>query len=122
MADAALAMLAVALLGAVALAGLVAVAVVPFVVTLQRAERRGVSTTRAGALSLVGSAAALGLALLLGRGGAVPLPVALVVLVLAGVAPVVVDTAPAWLGRRGAHEPTDARPRAASSARGRARD
>lgn len=121
MVDVALAMLAVAVLGAVALAALVAVTAVPFVVTLQRAERRGVSTTRAGALSVVGSAAAVALALLLGS-GAVPLPIALVVLLLVAVPPVVVDAAPGWLGRRGAHEPADARPRAASSARGRARD
>jgi hypothetical protein len=54
--------LVVALLGAVGLALLVAVTVVPFVLTLQRADRRGVSTGRAGALalgtSLLGPAAA----------------------------------------------------------------
>jgi hypothetical protein len=66
-----------------------------------------VSTTRAGALALVGSAAVLGLTMLLGAGGDVPLPVALLVLLLVAVPPVVVDTAPRWLGRRGDHERAD---------------
>jgi hypothetical protein len=65
--DVLLAVLVVALLGAVGLALLVAVTVVPFVVALQRAERRGVSSGRAGALalatSLLGPLAALYLAL-----------------------------------------------------------
>lgn len=105
MADVVLAVLVVALLGAAALAVLAAVTVVPFVVTLQRAERRRVSTTRAGALALTGSAAAVGLVCVLALGGAVPLPVAPVVLLLAAVPPVVVDAAPRWLGPHGAHEP-----------------
>jgi hypothetical protein len=104
MTDLLVAMLAVGLLGAAALALLAAVTVVPFVLTLQRADRYGVSTPRAGAVALVGSSVGLLAAVLLTLRTAVPVPLAALPLVLAALGPVAVSAAPRRLGRRGRHE------------------
>jgi hypothetical protein len=103
--DLALAVLVVAVAGAVLLALLVAVTVVPFVVTLQRADRAGVAGSRAGALALVGSGLALLLALLLAVRAQAPPLVSVLPLLLAGLGPLAVAAVPGRLGRRGRHEP-----------------
>lgn len=105
MLDLLLAVLVVALVGAAALGLLVVLTVVPFVVTLQRADRRGVAPGRAGALALVGCGLGLGLAVLLALRTQLPLPVALLPVLLAGAGPLAVAAAPGRLGRRGRHEP-----------------
>jgi hypothetical protein len=103
--DLVLAVLVVAAAGAAGLGLLVALTVVPFVVTLQRADRRGVAGSRAGGLALAGSGVALALALLLAVRSQVPLPVAVLPLLLVGLGPLAVAAAPGRLGRRGRHEP-----------------
>lgn len=105
MADVLAAVVAVGLIGATALAVLTALTVVPFVLTLQWAERRGVASGRAGALAtatcLVGPAAALWLT----ARTPLPIPLAALPLVLVVSGPAVAAAAPRWLGRRGRHEP-----------------
>lgn len=104
MGDVLAAVVVVALLGAVGLSLLVAVTVVPFVVTLQRAERRGLSPVRAGALALVTSLLGPAVAALLAVRTAAPLAVAALPLLLVAAGPSLVAVAPRWLGRRGRHE------------------
>jgi len=100
-----LAALVVAALGAVTLALLAALTVLPFVLALQRAQRRGGSANRAGFLALAGSGAALAAAGLVALRTSAPLPVAAAPLVLAGLGPLCAAVLPRqWLGRRGGHE------------------
>ena len=102
MLDALVAALVVALLVAVALAALYAVTVVPFLVTLDLAERRGGSTGRWAGLSLAAVLAGVGLAaagLLAGR------PVLVLALALGFVPAVVLALRPDLLGGpAGRHE------------------
>ena len=72
MTDLLLATVAVVLLVALALAVLAALTLVPFLVTLQLAERRRFSLFRWGAVSLAGSVFGLVVALLVLRGGSSP--------------------------------------------------
>ena len=105
MVDALLAALVVALLGAAALALLAALTVLPFVLALQRADRRGLSANRVGAVSLAGSGLGTALAGYLALRTSAPVPLAVLPLVLAGAGPLAAATAPrSWLGRRGGHE------------------
>lgn len=100
-----LAALVVAVLGAVALALLVALTVLPFVLALQRADRRGLSANRLGAVSLAGSGVALAAVAYLALRTDAPLPVVLLPLVLAGLGPLLAAVGPRRrLGRRGEHE------------------
>lgn len=94
MLDLLLAVVAVAVLGALAVAALVAVTVAPFVVALQRADAVGASPVRVGALTLAASGVGAALAVL----GPRPLAVALL---LPWLVPVLVGRVP--LGRRGRH-------------------
>ena len=108
MLDLLLAVAAAALLTAVALALLSAVTLVPFVVALSLAERRGFSTGRWGAVTLAGAVTGLLLAGVLLTGDRVPAPLALLPLLLGWTGPVVLrllseqDTALG--GRAGRHE------------------
>ena len=94
---------------ALGLALLAVVTLVPFVVALQMAERRGFSTTRWGAVSIAASLVGVALTLLVVRSETTPDAFALLPLLLTWVAPGAL-----WLlsgeeeligGRAGAHEP-----------------
>ena len=104
MTDVVAAVLVVALLGAVTLALLVAVTVVPFVLTLQRADRRGVAAGRAGLLALTTSLLGPAAAVLLAVRTSVPVALAAAPLLLVVAGPAVAAAGPRWLGRRGRHE------------------
>lgn len=75
------------LIVAILLALLALVTLVPFVVALQMAERRGFSTVRWGALALAASLLALLGALLVLRSDTIATPAAALPLVLAAAAP-----------------------------------
>jgi hypothetical protein len=95
-------LLVVVVLGLVGLA----LTVVPFVQALEAAERRGLSTTRIGALALVGSGVGLLGALVASREG-VPLVDVVAPLAVCWVVPVVTALLPRGArraGQRGAHE------------------
>lgn len=104
MADVVTAVLAVAVLGGVGAALLAALTVVPFVVALQGADRRGLSSGRSGALAATTSLLGPLLAVLLAVRTSAPLPLAVLPLLLVLAGPAVVSAAPGWLGRRGRHE------------------
>ena len=108
MADLLLAVGAAALLVAGGLALLTAVTLAPFVVGLQLAEARGLSTARWGGLTLAGVGVALLLALVLVSRDRVATPVALLPLLLAWGGPAALRLLPAGAarlgGRAGAHE------------------
>lgn len=90
---------------ALGLAALAAVTLVPFVLTLQRAQARRLSSARWGAVSLVGSLVALALFLLLVREGSPVVALAALPLALVGLLLVhVVDGDQAVGGRAGRHE------------------
>lgn len=108
MLDLLLAAVAFPLIVAVALALLAAVTLVPFVVALQMADSRRFSTTRWGAVALLGSGVGLLLALVFYRSESVPSAAALLPLVITWAGPGAL-----WLltgeeavlgGRAGAHE------------------
>lgn len=103
MLDALLAAVVVAVLVALALAVLYAVTVLPFLLTVGAAERRGLSTGRWSAVSLAAVLLALALALLAERAG-VGRPLQLAAL-LVGFAPLPVVTSGVLPGgRAGRHE------------------
>ena len=104
MLDALVAAVVVALLVALALAVLYAVTVVPFLLTVDLAERRGCSTGRWAGLSLAAVAAAVALAAAGVLGGA-PRPL-LVVALAVGFVPLLVLALRADVvgGRAGRHE------------------
>jgi hypothetical protein len=102
--DALVAAVVVALLVAVGLAALYAVTVLPFLVTVDLAERRGCSTGRWAGLSLVAVVVAVGLALLGLLAGA-PRPLLVLVPVVAFSPAVVLALRSESLGgRAGRHE------------------
>ena len=108
MLDLLLAAIGFPLIVALALAVLSALTLVPFVVALQMAERRGFPTGRWGAVALVASLLGLGLALLFSRSDRVPALAALLPLVLTWAGPGALsllseDDAEVG-GRAGAHE------------------
>ena len=106
MSEVLLAALVVSLLGAVALGLLVAVTVVPFVLALQRADRRGISPNRVGAVALLGCAVGLGATVWLALRTSAPVPVTVLPLLLVAAGPLAAGGVPArLLGRRGAHQP-----------------
>lgn len=108
MVDLLLAVGAAALIVAVGLALLTAVTLAPFVVGLQLAEARGLSTARWGALTLAGVGMALLLALVLVSGDRVATPLAMLPLLLAWGGPAALRLLPEGAarlsGRAGAHE------------------
>lgn len=104
MPDVLVAVLVVALLGAAGLALLAALTVVPFVLALQQADRRGASTARAGAVALVASLLGPVAALLLALRTSAPAAVAALPLLVVAAGPVLATAAPRWLGRRGRHQ------------------
>ena len=104
MLDAVVAAVVVALLVAAGLAALYAVTVLPFLVTVDLAERRGCSTGRWAGLSLAAVVVAVGLALVGLRTGA-PRPLVVLVLGFAFVpAGVLALRADVLGGRAGRHE------------------
>lgn len=108
MLDLLLAAVAFPLIVAVLLVLLAAVTLVPFVVALQMADNRRFSTTRWGAVALVGSAVGLLLALVFYRSDSVPSAAALLPLVVTWAGPgalwLLTGEEAAVGGRAGAHQ------------------
>jgi hypothetical protein len=103
-ADLLLAVAAAVGLGLLVVALLVATTVAPFVAAVSRAQRRGASTARAGAVVLCVCALAVAAVALLVRRTDLALPVTGLVLLAGWAVPPLVGRLPG-LGRRGAHEP-----------------
>ena len=108
MLDLLLALIGFPLIVAVALALLSAVTLVPFVVALQMADRRGFPTGRWGVVALAGSLVGLGLALVFYRSDRIPTLAALLPLMLTWTGPgalsLLSENDAEIGGRAGAHE------------------